>query len=237
VNRALGIAVAAVALAWASPGRADEVAQCPQPGTPSFALDLTKAADACRQLAEKGEAYAQYDLAIIYDQGLGVNQNYKDAIKYYTTAATKGYAPAQDRLGTIYAKGILDMPLDYQQAANWYATAADQGYPQAQHALGVLYELGHGVPQNYAQALKFYTAAADQGYPQAQFALAYMYVNGKGVKVDFVQAYVWLDVAAAVNSDYADSRDQVGKRLTPEQIAKAQDQALQWKPKTLPATN
>ena len=225
-----------MALAWASPGRADGVAECPQPTSPSFALDLTKALDACRKLADQGEAFAEYDLAIIYDQGLGVSQSNKDAVKYYTTAANKGYAPAQDRLGTIYAKGILDLPLDYQQAANWYATAADQDFPPAQYALGVLYELGHGVPQNYAQALKYYTAAADQGYPPAQFALAYMYVNGKGVKQDNVQAYVWLDVAAAVNNDYADSRDQVGKRLTAEQLAKGQDQALQWKPKTPPAT-
>lgn len=232
MKQALGIAVAALALAWAVPGRADEAAACPRPGSESFLTDLAKATDACRKLADNGEAYAQYDLGIIYDQGLGVTQSDKDAVKYYMAAANLGYPPAQDRLGTIYVKGLLGLPLDYQQAARWYTAAADQGFADAQYSLGVLYEQGRGVPQSYAEAIKNYTAAANQGQPRAQFALAYMYLNGKGVKQDNVQAYIWLDLAASVNSDFADSRDQVGRRLTPEQLAKAQEQALKWKPQS-----
>jgi TPR repeat protein len=230
VKKALGIAAAAIALTWALPGFADDSETCPRPGAASFLASLTKAAEACRNLADKNEAFAQYDLGIIYDQGLGVTQSNKDAMKYYMAAANQGFVYAQDRLGTIYAKGLLDQPQDYQQSANWYGAAADQGFADAQYSLGVLFEQGRGVPQNYAQAIKYYSAAANQGYPRAQFNLAYMYVNGKGVKQDFVQAYVWLNLAAAVNSEFADSRDQIAKRLTPEQLGKAQDQALQWKP-------
>ncbi len=233
VKRTTAIAMALMALAWAAPGRADTSDECPQPGSASFLVSLTKAADACRKLADKGEAYAQYDLGVIYDQGLGgVTQSDKDAMRYYMAAANQGLVYAQDRLGTIYAKGLLGQPVDYQQSAKWYAAAADQGFPDAEYSLGVLFENGRGVPQNYAQALKYYTLAANKGHARAQYNLAYMYVNGRGVKQDNVQAYIWLDLAAATNSEFADSRDQIAKRLTPEQLAKAQDQALQWKPQS-----
>ncbi len=231
VKKALGTAVAIMVLAWALPGRADQAGECPRPGSPTFQVSLAAAVESCRKLAEKGEAFAQFDLGVAYEQGLGnTAQSNKDAMTQYLAAANQGYVYAQDRLGTVYSKGLLDMPVDYQQAASWYTAAADQGYADAQNSLGVLYEQGRGVPQNYAQAVKYYTAAANQGQPRAQFNLAYMYVNGKGVKLDNEEAYVWLDLAAAANSDFADSRDQIGKRLTSEQLAKAQDKALQWKP-------
>ena len=34
--------------------------------------------------AEKGDAYAQYSLGYIYSNGLGVTQDYKTAVKWYT---------------------------------------------------------------------------------------------------------------------------------------------------------
>ena len=41
----------------------------------------------------------------MYDEGLGVSQNYKKAARLYKKAAKRGYAPAQHRLGMLYARG------------------------------------------------------------------------------------------------------------------------------------
>ena len=47
-----------------------------------------------RQLADQGNAAAQYNLGVIYDKGLGVAQDYKAAVKWYRKAADQGNAAA-----------------------------------------------------------------------------------------------------------------------------------------------
>jgi len=56
------------------------------------------------------------------------------------------------------------------------------------------------------------------------------------VPQDYVQAHMWLNLAASrVSGDdqkkYADQRDDIAKKMTAEQIAEAQRQAREWKPK------
>ena len=55
-------------------------------------------------LAEQGDAFAQYNLGLMYDQGLGVPQDYKEAVKWYRLAAEQGYADAQTNLDALSKK-------------------------------------------------------------------------------------------------------------------------------------
>jgi hypothetical protein len=43
-------------------------------------------------LAEGGDITSQYNLALMYDNGWGVTQDYKEAVKWYTLAAEQGHA-------------------------------------------------------------------------------------------------------------------------------------------------
>ena len=52
--------------------------------------------------AEQGNATAQFDLGYFYDNGLGVEQDYKKAKECYEKAAEQGNATAQEYLGYIY---------------------------------------------------------------------------------------------------------------------------------------
>ena len=74
----------------------------------------------------------------MYDKGLGVEQNYREAIKWYRQAAAQGNATAQYNLGLMYdkGKGVLH---DYKQAVKLLRQAADQGNLDAQVYLGVKY--------------------------------------------------------------------------------------------------
>ena len=45
-----------------------------------------------RMAAEQGDADAQTDLGIMYDNGFGVPQDYAEALKWYRKAAEQGYA-------------------------------------------------------------------------------------------------------------------------------------------------
>jgi TPR repeat protein len=57
-----------------------------------------------------------------------------------------------------------------------------------------------------------------------------MYAQGIGVTKDYVQSYVWFTLAAATDAQFSQHRDQLAKLLSPDQIAKAQQLALDWKP-------
>jgi len=55
--------------------------------------------------AKQGDADAQFMLGVMYEEGKGVTQNDKTAVKWYRLAAEQGYAAAQNNLGVKYAKG------------------------------------------------------------------------------------------------------------------------------------
>ena len=76
-----------------------------------------------RPLAEQGNAIAQYNLGIMYNEGQGVPQDYAEAVGWYRKAAEKGYATAQHKLGVMYGKG-LGVPQDEAQAYMWFKLAS-----------------------------------------------------------------------------------------------------------------
>ena len=92
--------------------------------------------------------------------------------------------------------------------------------------------------QDYAEAVKWYRVAAEQGMSNAQFLLDVMYSDGRGVAQDKVQAYMWVNLAAVSRSQgdegekSAKAREEVAQQMTPDQIAKAQRLASEWRPKT-----
>jgi len=113
---------------------------------------------------------------------------------------------------------------------------AECGDPFAQDDVGVMYAKGYGVAQDAVTAAKWFARAAGQGHPCAQFHLGLCYQDGLGVPQDYVLAHVWFNLAAACEPDpglrvlFADSRNQVEKRLSHDQITEAQRIARAWKP-------
>ncbi len=68
----------------------------------------------------------------MYDQGLGVTQDYAKAVKWYRKAAEQGNAGAQYNLGVMYGKG-QGVPQDYAKAHMWYNLAASRFLPGEGH--------------------------------------------------------------------------------------------------------
>jgi TPR repeat protein len=84
-----------------------------------------------------------------------------------------------------------------------------------------------GVMQDYQAALKWHHLAAGQGHAGAQNELAQMYAKGQGVQQDQVRAYVWYSVAGESSTggsktEIMKDRDHMAKRMTPDQIQKAE---------------
>ena len=117
---------------------------------------------------------------------------------------------------------------------------ADQGSPLAQYVLGALYQLGEVVPQDHAEAVKWLRRAADQGLAVAQFVLGEKYALGQGVPEDNVRAHMWLSLSGAqaaqiagaqkLTRDAQEMRDTLARKMTPAQIAEAQELAREWTP-------
>ncbi len=148
-----------------------------------------------RKAAEQGNASAQNNLGVMYDNGLGVAQDYKQASVWYRKAAEQGNASAQNNLGVMYVNGH-GVAQDYKQASVWYRKAAEQGNASAQNNLGVMYDNGLGVARDYKQAVSWYRKAAEQGNATAQNNLGVMYEQGRGVERDNKEAVTWYRTAA-----------------------------------------
>lgn len=77
-------------------------------------------------LAERGDADAQWQMAVRYHNGEGVPQDDTQAMKWFERAAEQGHVDAQSRLGAYYWAG-RGVPEDLSKAYYWSAIATAQG--------------------------------------------------------------------------------------------------------------
>ena len=82
-----------------------------------------------------------------------------------------------------------------------------------------------------AEALKQWQAAADREDRRAMLALGQLYLQGLGAPQDYVLAHMWFNLAASRGAKEAiGQRDALAAKMTPQQIASAQDRARAWRP-------
>ena len=65
--------------------------------------------------AKEGHSDSQFNVALMYEQGLGVSKNEKEALFWYGKSATKGNSGAQFNLGVLYENGI-GTTIDYRKS-------------------------------------------------------------------------------------------------------------------------
>jgi TPR repeat protein len=109
-------------------------------------------------VAEKGNLDAQYRLAIMYQNGLGLVRNELLAMKWMVAAANQGFALAQHGLGFMYMEGDC-VAKNSEKAVIWFKKAAEQGMAGSQTTLAMMYETGNGVVQDSEEAKKWYRLA------------------------------------------------------------------------------
>ena len=164
-------------------------------------------------LAEQGNANAQRNLGLMYDNGDGVQENDKTAVKWYTLAAEQGLDQAQSNLGLMYENGI-GVQENHEIAVKWYTLAAEQGLDQAQSNLGFMYYNGKGVTQDYETSAKWYALAAEQGNSKAKENLSILLlVIGKEIFSSEPDGH---DCSGAI--DYFEKAQEVGNEGAPEYI-------------------
>jgi len=76
------------------------------------------------------------------------------AFKYTLQAAERGYVPAQEAVGMMYANG-KGVQQNYAEAGKWWIKAAEGGNLHAAMNAAMLYRNGEGVPRDRAIADKW----------------------------------------------------------------------------------
>lgn len=183
-----------------------------------------------RDLADRGDPAAQYEVGVRLAEGRGVTRDLKAASGWFEKAANQGLAPAQYRIGSLYEKG-LGVTTDSVVAVSWYEKAAAQGNVRAMHNLAVMAAEGGGGKPDYAKAANWFTKAAQHGVRDSQYNLAILYARGLGVATDLGQSYQWFAIAAAQgDADAGRKRDEVAAKLDAAQLATAKGAVDGFKP-------
>jgi uncharacterized protein len=169
--------------------------------------DYAQAYRQWKSAAEAGNPEAQFDLAVLYAQGLGVARDLGTAMRWYGSAAEQGNAQAQFALGQIYSRG-WGAPRDTVDAMRWMEMANDPSSDGSPTRWSLIE--GYGAERDDAQAAYWYRKAAEQGHAEAQYNLARLYATGQGVARDQEAALHWM--RAAASQGYAPAQARFGAR-------------------------
>jgi len=145
--------------------------------------DYSEAFRITKAIADTGDRDAQFNLAWLYQRGLGVEHDDTQAVAWFRKAAEQGHLNAQFNLGQMYEHGAGVEKSD-EQAFIWYRKAAEQNDAEAQNTVGYFYQSGLGTGRDNYAARIWYEKAATQNFAKAQKNLGDMYANGWGVSRD-----------------------------------------------------
>lgn len=113
--------------------------------------DYATALQEFREAADAGLDLAQYNLAVMYFTGRGVQQDYEEAFNWTLAAAEQGHTNAQFNLGALYYTG-MGTEVDFEKSLQWYTRAAEAQHGEAQYNLATMYELGEGAEMDLVRA-------------------------------------------------------------------------------------
>lgn len=128
----------------------------------------TKAFDVTMLAAQKGNAIAQYNLSVIYNNGLmGVTKDGNECIKWLKKSVEQKYESALIDYAIFNLNGV-HVPIDFQKGINLLYVASKRGSAKANFILGQCYEKGLGVKQDFNKGAYFYLLSMDKGTEESQ---------------------------------------------------------------------
>ncbi len=126
--------------------------------------------DSQLSLAKQGNPEAQFKVGEMYETGVGVEQNRKEAIYWTTRSANQKYEAARFKLlyWDLEKRGLSSKNRNNLEELN---QKAKQGNAQAQYYLGRMYAHGVGINKNPDVASGWLNKAAAAGVLEAELEL------------------------------------------------------------------
>ena len=119
-----------------------------------------------RKAAELGHVKAMSDLAALYSNGIGVSQDWEEAVTWWTKAVQAGDSGAMYNVGVYHYKQSK-----FSNAFLWFHEADIRGIAAGMLSVGSMHMKGEGVPADSEEGLRWVRAAAKAGLPAAQSLL------------------------------------------------------------------
>jgi hypothetical protein len=158
-------------------------------------------------LADQGDADAQYALGIMHLKKEAQQSEDTIAFRYLVEAAKKQHVASMFNLGVAYWEG-RGVTRQTEKALNWWEVAAQRDDAGAQYNLGLAYYIGEGRAQSTPKAVYWVQQAANNGHPQARALLVTMQNK---------------------NTVTSNAEDNIAKSETPQQIARTTPESTQEK--------
>ena len=152
--------------------------------------------DRLKEMARSGNGAAQFELGDYYYQGIGVEKNFEEAVKWLRLAAENKEEKAQDTLGTMLFNGD-GVEKNFEEAYKWLEDAALAGYLPAKHNLGIMLNNGDGVKRDEDAAIHCFESSAKLGYIASQRKLAGIFYRW-GTNEGYRKSLEWILEAAAL---------------------------------------
>jgi TPR repeat protein len=186
------------------------------------------------QKAQDGDVVSQYEVALKYNFGIGVNLDYNKAFEWYEKFASKGNAQSQFGLSLCYANG-WGTTVNVVKAYQHLQLSASKGVPQAEFMLSLYYFDGLSnksitLKKDLSESSRLYDKSfqsiqnlAQQGDIISQSLLSEFYKGKLGSNVDTEKSLFWAEKAAAQGSAFFEY--ELGNKLY---LGNNFDKAKEW---------
>ena len=96
-----------------------------------------------KSASEKGLREAQFNLGMMYAEGIGTEKNEEEALKWFLSAANKKHIDAEFYVGLMYLKinSQAQNPQYEEEVIKWWKLAAEHGSEQAKYWIKVIDEI------------------------------------------------------------------------------------------------
>lgn len=124
---------------------------------------------------------AQYEVAVRYQNGIGVEKSEEKAVGWYYKAAENGFMAAQMEIAKRNECGI-GIEKNDEEAVRWYEIAAKNGNLTAQIKMAEQRKNGVEEIKTEREASKWYERIAENENAEELYNVALRYENGNGVQ-------------------------------------------------------
>jgi len=128
--------------------------------------DYEKAAYFLSFYASNGDAIAQYNMGLLYRDGLGVEKNQKMSLSWLILAAQQDHMLANYAVAKIIHKGSTNN-VSLDQALEFYKQAAFLGHAVSPIDIGQIYFVRNESPRDLIRAFVWWSLAAERNAPGA----------------------------------------------------------------------
>ena len=149
--------------------------------------------------SDNTNAYAQYSIGYLYENGLHLDQNFSKALVWYLKAAANGNVDAQYAAGKMYLEGV-GVQIDHEIAITFLESAARSGNIFSILKLGDIHFFNELSISNQVDAEKWYQLASDLGSAHGAAMLGLLWRENKQFKKTPKQIISQLELAVSLGS-------------------------------------